>query len=267
MLTNRVRLMPRQVIALEGRLRHCRNVTTLGVRPNFNDYADPERAAIDAADVIYYPSSQYAFLFNTLGKRTFPGYHAYACAQDKIRQTALFQMAGIPHPKTRVFYGRRQQEKIMSWFTLPLIVKIPRGSAMGRGVFLIRREADLARFCRQHHTVYVQEYLPVSCDIRVVVIGGRTVHAYWRHAPDLDFRSNVAVGVRISLDAVPAAALALAEHTALTCCWDDVGIDIIDYGGRLFVIEGNMKYGREGFRTAGIDYALMMEGLIADGTI
>ena len=259
--------MPRQVIALEGRLRHCRNVTTLGVRPNFNDYTEAERTAIDAADVIYYPSSQYAFLLNTLGKRTFPGYHAYACAQDKIRQTALFQMAGIPHPSTRVFYGRRQQAMIMSLFALPLIAKVPRGSAMGRGVFLIKCEADLANFCRQHHTVYIQEYLPVTRDIRVVVIGGRVVHAYWRYAPALDFRSNVAVGGRIALDPLPESALALAVHTARTCRWDDVGIDIIDYDGRLFVIEGNMKYGREGFRAAGIDFTLMMEGLIADGTI
>ncbi|MFH1981380.1 MAG: RimK family alpha-L-glutamate ligase [Pseudomonadota bacterium] len=259
--------MPRQVIALEGRLRRCSNVTTLGVHPNFGDYSDPERSAMDAAPVIYYPSSQYAFLFSTIGKRTFPGYAAYVCAQDKIRQTALFQMAGIPHPPTRVFYGSRQHQKILSRFTLPLIAKIPRGSALGRGVFLIQQEADLAAFCSQHHTVYIQKYLPVSRDIRVVVVGGRVVHAYWRHAPELDFRSNVAVGGRISFDPVPQSALALAVHTAATCRWDDVGIDIIDYDGSLFVIEGNMKYGREGFRQAGIDYTRLMEGLIADGTI
>jgi ribosomal protein S6--L-glutamate ligase len=259
--------MPRQVIALEGRLRHCRNVTTLGVRPNFGDYFDSERAAMSAAEVIYYPSSQYAFLFNTLGKRTFPGYHAYACAQDKIRQTALFQMAGIPHPPTRVFYGRRQHRKILSRFTLPLIAKIPRGSAMGRGVFLIQQAADLEVFCSQHHTVYIQKYLPVPRDMRVVVIGGRVAHAYWRHAPDLDFRSNVAVGGQIVFDPVPQSALDLAVHTAVTCRWDDVGLDIIDFDGSLFVIEGNMKYGREGFRQAGIDHTRLMEGFIADGTI
>ena len=61
--------------------------------------------------------------------------------------------------------------------------------------------------------------------------------------------------------------LALAKHTAGTCRWDDVGIDIIDDDGRLFVLEGNMKYGREGFRQAGIDYYQLMEAMIADGSI
>jgi ribosomal protein S6--L-glutamate ligase len=259
--------MPRHVIALEGRLRHCRNVSTLGVRPNFDDYTDAERASMAKADVIYYPSSRYAFLFNTLGRPTFPGHHDYACAQDKIRQTALFQMAGIPHPATHVFYGKRQHEKILSRFSLPLIAKVARGSAMGRGVHLIENAADLAVFCRDHHAAYIQEYIPVDRDIRVVVIGGRVVHAYWRHAPAGDFRSNVAVGGRIVLDPVPEAALSLAVRTAGTCRWDDVGIDIISHNGSLFVIEGNMKYGREGFRQAGMDYSRMMEELIANGAI
>ncbi len=259
--------MPRRAIALEGRLRHCRNVFTLGVRPNFGDYTDAERAAMAEADVIYYPSSRYAFLFNTLGQRTFPGHYDYACAQDKIRQTALFQMAGIPHPRTRVFYGKRQHQKILSGFSLPLIAKVARGSAMGRGVHLIENASDLAAFCRDHHAAYIQEYIPVDRDIRVVVIGGRVVHAYWRYAPAGDFRSNVAVGGRIVLDPVPEAALSLAVRTAVTCRWDDVGIDIISHDGSLFVIEGNMKYGREGFRHAGMDYSSMMEELIANGTI
>lgn len=259
--------MPRNVIALEGRLRHCRNVTTLGVRPNFGDYSDAEQKALMAADTVYYPSGNYAFYFNTLGRRTFPGYHGYACAQDKIRQTMLFQMAGIPHPATRVYYGKRQHAKILSHFRLPLIAKIPRGSAMGRGVFLIQRAGDLEAFCRRYHTVYIQAYLPVDRDIRVVVVAGRPVHAYWRLAPPLDFRSNVAVGGTIALDPVPDAALALAVRTAKTCRWDDVGIDIIDDDGRYYVIEGNMKYGREGFRQAGIDYTELMERLIDDGTI
>jgi ribosomal protein S6--L-glutamate ligase len=259
--------MTRTVIALEGRLRDCGNVRTFGVRPNYGDYSPAERAAMDGADVIYYPSRRYAFLFNTLGKRTFPSHHAYACAQDKIRQTALFQMAGIPHPKTRVFYGKRQQKKICESFSLPLVAKVARGSALGRGVHLIETEAQLAAYCRHNHAAYIQEYLPSGCDIRVVVVGGTVIHAYWRYAAAADFRSNVAQGGRVVLDTVPDAALVLAVKTAATCRWDDVGIDIIDHGGRYVVIEGNMKYGKEGFRQAGLDYTTIMEGLIADGTI
>jgi len=46
-----------------------------------------------------------------------------------------------------------------------------------------------------------------------------------------------------------------------------VGIDVCEYDGRYYVLEGNMKYGKEGFRQAGIDYFKLMEGLIDKGAI
>ncbi|WP_054689886.1 hypothetical protein [Desulfosarcina cetonica] len=126
--------MKRQVLALESRLRSCRNVLTVGVRPNFGDYTEAEARLIHDADKIYYPSAFYAEHFEALGKAIFPSCHSYRCAQDKIKQSTLFQLAGLPHPRTRVFYGRRQQAGIQDYFSFPLIAKDPRGSAMGRGV-------------------------------------------------------------------------------------------------------------------------------------
>ena len=55
------------VIALEARLRDCAGVTTLGVRPNFSDYTEPEKSLIASADKIYYPSSFYADMFSAMG--------------------------------------------------------------------------------------------------------------------------------------------------------------------------------------------------------
>jgi ribosomal protein S6--L-glutamate ligase len=101
----------------------------------------------------------------------------------------------------------------------------------------------------------------------VVVVGGKAVHAYWRLAPGDDFRTNLAQGGNIDLSPVPVQAVRLAEHTAQTCRWDDVGIDICQNNDQWVVLEANMKYGREGFRAAGIDYAKMMERLIVDGQI
>jgi len=61
---------------------------------------------------------------------------------------------------------------------------------------------------------------------------------------------------------VPDAALKLALHTAQACGWNDVGIDICQFDGGFYVLEANMKYGREGFRKAGIDYTHLMEMMI-----
>ncbi len=258
---------PRTVIALEARLKNCRNVLTLGVKPNFEDYSPENAVLIRRAPIIYYPSLFYAHLFASINKKTFPGYHNYICVQDKIKQTALFKLQKIPHPETRVFYGRHQQKLIFDYFSFPFIAKIPRGSALGRGVFLIKTREDLAAYCQRTRTAYIQEYLPADRDIRVVVIGAKVVHAYWRIACCNEFRSNIALGGSIRLDNIPAEALNLALHTARKCRWDDVGIDILPHAGQFYVLEGNMKYGRQGFTAAGIDYVGMMAQMIDRGEI
>ena len=256
-----------KAIALEARLRDCRNVRTLGVRTNFSDYSPEEAALIRNAGKIYYPTTFYADLFDAMGKATFPSYHTYKCVQDKIMQTALFEMLELPHPRTRVFYGKRQRNTISDYFNFPFIGKIPRGSAMGRGVFLIQNRADLNTYLELTDAAYIQEYLPVDRDMRIVVIGSRIVHAYWRIAASNEFRTNVALGGKISLDPIPENALELAQFTTRACGWNDVGIDICEYKGELYVLEGNMKYGKEGFRKAGIDYTKLMESLIENDYI
>jgi ribosomal protein S6--L-glutamate ligase len=252
----------RKVIALESRLRQCRNVVTLGVCTNFHQYPHQVQEEIRKAEIIYYPTAFYADLFDAIGKPTFPSYHTYKCVQDKIKQTALFQLLGVPHPRTRVFYGNRQKQTILDHFKFPFIAKIARGSARGEGVFLIRDREDLDRYTERNTVAYIQDYLCIDRDMRIVVIGRRIAHAYWRVAPETDFRSNVSKGGRICLDPVPETALALALYTARACGWDDVGIDICSLKDEFYVLEANMKYGREGFRKAGIDYCRLMEAMI-----
>jgi ribosomal protein S6--L-glutamate ligase len=256
-----------KAIALEGRLRNCDNVLTLGVRTNFSDYSPQEAELIRNADKIYYPTTFYADLFDAMGKATFPSYHTYKCVQDKIKQSALFELLKICHPRTRVFYGKRQKSLILQYFEFPFIAKIARGSAMGRGVYFIRNEEELDNYFDLGGPAYIQEYLPIDRDIRVVVIGNRIIHAYWRIVPQEEYRSNVAVGGTIDLEGVPAAACNLALRVARACRWDDVGIDICEHNGQFYVLEANMKYGREGFRKAGIDYDRLMESMIENEEI
>jgi ribosomal protein S6--L-glutamate ligase len=200
-------------------------------------------------------------------KETFPSCHTYSYVQDKIKQTALFRLIGIPHPETRIFFGTGQKKTILNRFQFPFIGKIPRGSARGRGVYLITNRNELESYCALTNTAYIQEYLPIDRDLRVIVTGRKVIHAYWRIARDGEFRNNVAAGGRICLDPAPEEAVELALYTALSCGWDDVGIDICIYDGKPYVIEANMKYGREGFKAAGIDYVKLMEKMIENGDI
>ncbi len=168
-----------KVIALEARLRGCKNVLTLGALPNFYDYSQEEQQLIKNAKKIYYPTTFYADLFNAAGIKTFPSYHTYKCVLDKIKQTALFYFLNIPHPKTRTFYGKRSKSKITDHFDFPFIAKIARGSAMGRGVYLIKNIHDLNIYLSLTKTAYIQEYFHIDRDIRIVVLGEKAVHGFF----------------------------------------------------------------------------------------
>lgn len=257
----------KKAIALGRRLQKCANVMTLGVCPSFSDYSPEEADLIRKAEKIYYPTIFYADIFDALGKRIFPGYHNYKCAQDKIKQTAMIQLAGLPHPRTKTYYKKQSIEAILADFTFPFIAKIPRGSAQGKGVFLISNIEALVRYTESVSPAYIQEYLETDRDIRVVIIGDTIALAYWRIAAAGEFRNNVAAGGAVSLDPIPQEAADLALKTARTCGWNDVGLDIIRADNRFYVIEANMKYGREGFARAGIDYHEMMSKKIDNNEI
>ncbi len=259
--------MNKKIIALEPVLKKYENIITLGVKPNFSDYTKDEADLIIKADKIYFPSIFYADLLDGMGKKTFPSYHTYKYALDKIKQTAIFQMLNIPHPKTRVFYGKKQKTQILDYFKFPFIAKIPRGSGMGEGVFLIENEDDLKKYFLIKSPAYIQEYLPCDRDIRVVIIGNKPVLAYYRIGDKNDFRNNISQGGEIVFDNIPEEAVELALYTAEKCSWDNVGIDVIQHKGEFYILEGNIKYGKKGFEAAGINYKDMLYGLINEGLI
>ena len=254
-------------VAIGARLSHCPQVRTLGFKPNFCDYTPRERHLICNAPRIYYPTSFYADLFHIMGKSTFPSFHTYAFAQDKIRQTAIFKMLDIPHPRTYIFFGKQQRQSILQFFSYPFVAKKARGSSQGRHVYLIRNREDLNRYLEQPGPAYIQEYIPIDRDVRVVVVGKEVALSYWRVLGEDPFRTNVFQGGHISFDPVPEAAQELALSTAARCGWDDVGLDVVENAGRFYVLEANMKYGLKGFRTAGIDYRKLLCDRVIAGKI
>ncbi len=254
-------------IALGARLKQFSGINTIGFKPDFRDYSPKERELILKAEKIYYPTAFYADLFNAMGKKTFPSFHTYKFALDKIKQTAAFKMLGIAHPETRVFYGRKQKQTISDYFDFPFIAKKPRNSARGDEIYLIENKAQLDKYLEKGWPAYIQEYLPVDRDMRIIIIGRKIRLAYFRAALPGNFRTNLAQGGRIVFDPVPEKACRLALLTASQCGWDDVGIDIIEHDGRFYVLEANMKYGTKGFEKAGINYKKMLADLIIQGRI
>jgi ribosomal protein S6--L-glutamate ligase len=156
-------------------------------------------------------------------------------------------------------------ERIKREFPFPLVAKTPLGSSRGRGVFLIRGDGDLGRYLDRHRPAYIQEYLPIERDLRVVLVGGRVLHAYWRVRRPGDFRDNVAQGASIQLEGIPSEGLAFALDAARRCAFDEVGMDICRVEGRYYILEANMVYGLEGFRQAGLDLYETLGRMLDEG--
>lgn len=257
-------------VALGAKLKDCPAVRTLGVRCNWDDYNREEHALIKNADCIYFPTIFYADILHAAGKSIFPSMTSYQLLGDKIRQYALFRFLDIPMPHTRLFFGSCEMKRrnILSCFHYPFIGKIPRGSGLGKGVFLIRDHRELSEYLAHGNTAYIQEYIPMDMDLRVVILGRKVVHAYWkRHAPG-NFRTNVGQGGEIILDEnIPEEALELAENVAAIAGIDHAGIDLCLRGCAWMVLEANINFGTEGFHAAGLELKKILCGMVSSGEI
>ena len=221
---------------------------------------------ITEADIILYPTLNYAQFFTTMGKRIFPSVETYLYADEKIKQTTLFYMLELPHPRTRIYYPLHHGD-ILKDFTFPFIAKLPRASAQGKGVFRIDSEEDLEAYLGMTKVAYAQEYLPHRRDLRIVLINCEPVLAYWRECAPGDFKSNLYQGGSINFEDIPEEPLLRAVETAEKCRFNDVGLDFIEYNGKWYLIEANMKYGRKGLEIKGMDLKQILREKLLSGDL
>jgi len=254
-------------IALGSQLISCPDVLTLGVLPNLEDYPAWKLDMILKAGKIYFPTSLYADLFQIMGKKMFPSVNTYRFLGDKIKQTLLFQLQGLPAPRTRFYFGPKQQQNITKDFSFPFIAKKARGSSMGHGVWLIHDQNELDSYLAQHQPAYIQEFLDVDDDYRVVVVGDEVVHAYRRIPARGSFKANISQGGTVCLENIPGDVLELGLRAARACGFDLAGIDICQSNGRLYILEANMKFGTMGFHCAGLSYRAILNKMVAEGRV
>ncbi|MFW5730781.1 MAG: ATP-grasp domain-containing protein [Desulfonatronovibrionaceae bacterium] len=254
-------------VAVGQQLSHCPSVVTLGVCTNLSHYPAWKRELLFLAPKVYFPTSLFAETISATGRRIFPSVECYRYAGDKIKQTILFQMQGLPVPRTRFYFGKKQKKNIISDFSYPFIAKTPRNSSMGKGVQLINNDRDLEQYLECSQPAYIQDYLPGCRDFRVIMAGNCIVHAYERVPGQGEFRANVALGGSIVLGKVPEKVLQLARRTAGLCSFSYTGLDICVYQDHCYLLEANMKFGLEGFHQAGLDLQKILRSLIARDVI
>ena len=256
----------RRFIALGSRLKGIPEVRTLGVKPNFLDYSSSERELILGSEIILYPSLNYSQFFTTMGKKIFPNLETYLYADEKIKQTTLFDIADIPHPRTRVYFHLHYKD-IERDFDYPFIAKLPRSSSQGRGIFKIENIDDLDGYLRLTDVAYIQEYIPHERDLRIILINYQVVLAYWRERSPLTFKTNIYQGGKINFNDVDMQGISLARAYAEKCRFNDVGLDMIKHNGSWQLIEANMKYGTMALRLKKMDLKQIIREKLMSGEI
>jgi ribosomal protein S6--L-glutamate ligase len=258
---------PGSPITFSHRFKQCPGVIFIQAQPDYSNYSFREKALIQAASKVYYPTPLYIDLFLTMGKSVFPSRETYVYSGDKIKQTALYQFLDIPHPKTRIFYGR-QKLRVLGEFSFPFIAKIPRGSSMGQGVFLIRNESEWEAYNRRTPVAYIQEYLELDRDLRVILIRHEVILAYWKIGRSGEFRNNLAQGAAVEFEDIPEEALHFARQVAERCNFDDVGLDLCHTPSKgWMILEANMHYGLQALTQKGLDIRSILRDLAIQGKI
>src|SRR5690606_2349053 len=163
---------------------------------------------------------------------------------NKIEMTRAFESIVPEHlPRTWIAANTEgQRERLWEMLDAPFVVKLPKAS-MGEGVWLIESRADWQRYCARSDVLYVQEYLPIDRDVRVVIVGDTVLCAYWRVQAEGGFYNNVARGARIVHDPVPAAARELALQVARRLGVNHAGFDIAMVDGHPYLLEFNRLFG------------------------
>lgn len=217
---------------------------------HFLDHAE----LIRGADWVLFPEYWQAnSIYYGLNRRIFPAIAAYHLGYTKVEMTrALQTVCPANLPVTAISANTPEQaESLCAQFPFPFVAKNIRSSE-GRGVYLVRNGREWRRYCREQEVLYVQEYLPIDRDLRLVVVGRHVVAGYWRVREAAEFHNNLAAGGRLDFSPLPPAAVELVTTVARRLGIDYAGFDVAMLQGRPYIFEFNRLFGNRGLAEQGV---------------
>jgi len=120
----------------------------------------------------------------------------------------------IPIPKTYIFYDHKKAEKFIDATDFPKIIKKSYGPSNYGGYFVHKvdsaQEAHTLLAQKKYHPVYMQDFVPMEADVRVMLIGHKPVCAFWRRPPEGEWLTNTSQGGSMDYMDVPKELLDLA---------------------------------------------------------
>lgn len=209
-----------------------------------------EKETIQKADTLWFPEYwQIHSLAYGMKKKIFPSLATYHIGHDKVEMTRVFQSV-IPqhHPYTEITKNTAyERERILETFPFPFIAKTVR-SSMGDGVFYIESKEDFEKYANAHDTLYIQEYLPITKDLRIVWVGDEVIEAYWRISDGSSHLNNVSKGGSISYEDIPHEAIEFVKRVANMLGINHAGFDVAMVDNHPYLFEINVLFGDRGIR-------------------
>lgn len=117
-----------------------------------------------SADRVYFPTLRFAKILEAAGKQTFPSYLTYRVRQSRVVQETLLQFSGCPHPRTRIYFGRRKAS-ISADFRFPFLAM---GPGMHDGIFPVSDAGTLADLADRYNPLIVRE--DARCEKRLLLV-------------------------------------------------------------------------------------------------
>jgi len=120
----------------------------------------------------------------------------------------------LPIPDTQIFYEEADALAYLANTRYPKIIKKSYGPSNYGGYFVHKvdseKEARALLKAKRYYPVYVQEFVPMMADIRVMLVGHKPVCAFWRRPPEGEWLTNTSQGGSMDYQNVPKAALDIA---------------------------------------------------------
>ena len=182
---------------------------------------------------------------------------------DKLLTSQLLVKENLPIPKTILVNGDVDIELIEKEIGFPCVVKATSGSK-GKTVHLCQTKKDfvslmsLLSSISLKKTMIIQEFVDAQpgTDLRVWVIGGKTVVAMKRMGVEGDFRANISQGGTAELFEITDEVDYLARETARVLGLQIAGVDLLFDRDGYKICEANSSPGFEGMdRYCGQDMA------------
>ena len=150
--------------------------------------------------------------------RFIPSLDTQFANKSKENVTRFAWKYDFPGPKTRIFYDHKQADKFLKKCSYPKIVKQSYGPSNYGGYFVHKvdsyQEAKKLFEEKQYHPRYIQNFVPMEADIRVMLIGHKPVCAFWRRPPQGEWLTNTSQGGSMDYMDVPQSVLDLAVEVS-----------------------------------------------------